>query len=109
MFRDNASTAPDATDAAPSRGFAPAVGSRDSDIVAACSFPIPTWASYLAVGEMGGWHLRRCGSTGWHGVGATATWSRAWRGTGARTGESRTGEERRGEVKLTQVLPDEGR
>ena len=39
----------------------------------------------------GGWHLRRCGSTGWHGVGATATWSRSWRSMDARTGESRTG------------------
>ena len=42
VFRDDASTVPDATDAAPSRGFVPAVGSRDSHIVTACFVPDPS-------------------------------------------------------------------
>ena len=42
VFRDDVSTVPDATDAAPTRGFAPAVGSRDSHTVAVCFVPDPS-------------------------------------------------------------------
>ena len=52
MFRDDASIVPDATDAAPSRGFVPAVGSRDSLIYSPLALSlIPAWSSCPAAGE----------------------------------------------------------